>query len=845
MRISCSERSTFLGRKPRFLVQIVVTAVILLARVPGPTNSPAVLSAQSAFATFYVSPSGNDANPGTQAAPFRTLERARTAVRSVNVGMSGPVLVYLRDGVHTLTSTLTFGAQDSGMNGFQVVYAAYPGEKPVISGGQAITGWTADGSGRYRASVGTLRFRQLYVNGKRAVRARTPDAGSYYQLRSFDEGGRRLEVAANEVGNWQRLNQVEMITLGKGVNQSNLRIASITTSGSSAFVTGSDPERSRLFQQGYPIKEPLRPYYFENALEFLTTAGEWYLNTTTNEVIYQPRPGENMATVSVVAPRLEQVVNITGTLDTPVHDLEFRGVTFEHSTWLTPNSEGYVGDQASIVFTQPLPSDQIASYPGHRLPAGVHVEAANKIRFERNVFRNMGASALNFYRGVNDSTVIGNVITGVSGSGISVDLNLEGNPSDTRKICRRNVLSNNYISQTGRDYYQTVGIMLGYTDGSIVEHNELSDMPYSGITVGWGWANRDNAARNNIVRYNNITGVLNTMADGGGIYTLSKQPGTLIAENYVHDIVRTAIAGGYNISGIYLDEGSDLITVRDNVLVNTGDRTLFQNANGPSNTFSNNSGTSSTTISNSGLVAAYRDIRPGAPAPPPSQPLTAAFAFDEAAGTSAADASGMGRTATLVNGAGWAAGRYGGAVNLDGVDDYVTVASPGLPTGDFTLEAWVFLDQIRAFQTIMESLDGLGGPELELDIVTGGRLAVWSNGSQRLTTSSSIPAGAWAHVALTRSGNTLQAYINGSAAGPTGSDGNALSFGGCPLLIGVDADSGCTASLNGFLDGRVDNVRIYNRALSGAEIQSNMNTAVQSGTTPTAPAAPQNLKIIR
>jgi hypothetical protein len=834
------------------MVQIAVTAAILLAEVPGAMNSAAVVSAQSAFATFYVSPSGNDANPGTEAAPFRTLERARTAVRSVNAGMSGPVIVYLRGGVYTLTSTLTFGAQDSGMNGFQVVYAAYPGETPVISGGQAITGWTADGSGRFRASVGTLRFRQLYVNGKRAVRARTPDAGSYYQLRSFDEGGRRLEVAANQVGNWQRLNQVEMITLGKGVNQSNLRIASITTSGSSAFVTGQDPERSRLFQQGYPIKEPGRPFYFENALEFLTTAGEWYLNTSTNEVTYQPRPGEDMATAVVVAPRLEQVVNITGTLDNPVHDLEFRGLTFEHSTWLTPNSEGYIGDQASVVFTQPLPSDEIASYPGHRLPAGVHVEAANKIRFERNVFRNMGASALNFYLGVNDSTIIGNLITGVSGSGISIDLNLEGNPADTRKICRRNVISNNYISQTGRDYYQTVGIMLGYTDGTIVEHNELSDMPYSGITVGWGWENRANAARNNIVRYNNVSDVLNMMADGGGIYTLSRQPGTLIAENYVHDIVRTSIQGGYNISGIYLDEGSDLITVRDNVLQNTGDRALFQNGNGPSNTFSNNSGSSPTTIANAGLVAAYHDIRPGSspapsppPPPPPTSPLTAAYAFDDGAGTSAADASGMGRTGTLVNGAGWGAGRYGGAVALDGVDDYVMVPSPGLPTGDFTMEAWIFLDQVASFQTIMESLDGLGGPELEFNIVTGGRLEVWSNGAKRLTTSSSMPVGAWTHVALTRSGSTLRAYINASAASQTGTDGTTLSFASCPLLIGVDADSGCTASLNGFLKGRVDNVRIYNRALSASEIQTNMNSGVQPGTSIPPPAAPQNLRIIR
>jgi hypothetical protein len=117
--------------------------------------------------------------------------------------------------------------------------------------------------------------------------------------------------------------------------------------------------------------------------------------------------------------------------------------------------------------------------------------------------------------GTHDNEFVGNVITDVSGSGVSVDLNLEGDPADSRKISRNDVIRNNYIEKTGRDYYQTVGIMAGYTEGLVIEHNELHDMPYSGISVGWGWANVDNAARNNLVRYNRIRDVLNTMSDGG------------------------------------------------------------------------------------------------------------------------------------------------------------------------------------------------------------------------------------------------------------------------------------------------------------------------------------------
>ena len=127
----------------------------------------------------------------------------------------------------------------------------------MLSGGQRLNGWVAAGSGLYKAPAGGLRFRQIYVNGARAIRARTPDQGQYYQLQGWDVGGRRVQVSKGEVGNWQRLNQVEMVILGKGVNQSNSRISSITTSGSTSYVTALEPERTRLFQQSYPQRNPL------------------------------------------------------------------------------------------------------------------------------------------------------------------------------------------------------------------------------------------------------------------------------------------------------------------------------------------------------------------------------------------------------------------------------------------------------------------------------------------------------------------------------------------------------------------------------------------------------------
>jgi hypothetical protein len=583
------------------------------------------VAAASAQVAYYVSPLGNDWNPGTELQPFKTLEKARDAVRTLNGRMMNDITIYLRGGEYQLCMPVVFDQRDSGTNRFTVIYRAYPGERPVVTGGQRITGWKATTNGLYKASVRTaqpapctpsdnsrpnqLQFRQLYVNGHRAVRARTPNTGEYYRLKSWDTLNRRVEINRSEISDWERLNQVEMIILGKGANQGNLRIASFSPAGTSAFVVPLEPERTRMFAQEYPPKES-RPYYFENAIEFLDAPGEWYLDATTQELFYKPRPGEDLTSAVVVAPRVETLVRIQSTLDAPAHHIQFHGLTFEHTIWLLPNSEGFIGDQASIAFTQRLPTDQVTSYPGDRLPAAFHLESASNIRLERNTFQHLGGSAINLYAAAQDNALIGNVITDVSGSGISLDLNLEGNPTDARKVSRRNFISNNYITGIGRDYYQSVGIMAGYTDTTVIEHNELTDMPYSAISVGWGWADVPNAARNNVVSYNKISNVLNMMADGGGIYTLSRQPGTQIVGNHIYDLRRPPTAGGFTNGGIFLDDGSNLITVQDNVLHNVEDMNVKLNNTGTGNVIRNNDVLSLQVLTNAGLEPGYRDIRP-------------------------------------------------------------------------------------------------------------------------------------------------------------------------------------------------------------------------------------------
>src|SRR5439155_13926147 len=132
-------------------------------------------------ATFFVSPSGNDSNSGSEQAPFRTLDRARSAVRTINANMSGDIYIYLRNGRYYLSNSFLLDLRDSGTNGHKVIYSSYPGETASISGGTSITGWVPIGGGVYKAPFYGRAFRQLYVNNKRAIRARNPNVGNYYR----------------------------------------------------------------------------------------------------------------------------------------------------------------------------------------------------------------------------------------------------------------------------------------------------------------------------------------------------------------------------------------------------------------------------------------------------------------------------------------------------------------------------------------------------------------------------------------------------------------------------------------------------------------------------------------
>jgi hypothetical protein len=529
-----------------------------------------------AATTYYVSTAGDDNNSGTSPdAPFLTIEKARDVVRTVNGSMSGDIYVYLRGGTYYTANGLAFGISDSGMNGYNVIYKAYNGEIPIISGGTKITGWTLYDSAKniYKATIdASLDFRQIYVGGQRAIRARIPNLtdsvtfASYYQAISSNP----FTVNASEISNWDNLNHVECVWISHW-HQKRARIESYSEIGSEATITFKSPEKDDAVLN-HSSQNPTY-YYFENAYEFLDQEGEWYLDKGTHTLYYKPRAGEVMSSVEVIVPQAENVITLTGTPSIYIHNIIFDGITFECSNWTKPNTNGYLNWQDGLQLT----TDGSSIVPGM-----VQMDYAKSIIFERNVFRNSGAHGLVTVHNTTGNTIVGNVFTDLAGGGIYI------NAANDSGASRYDIIKYNVVEKPGQVYSDCIGILATRVAHMTIEHNMIRNCPYSGINIGWSWNDSDQGCHDNEVRYNRIYNVMQLHDDGGGIYSLGRMDASNFHHNYVSGIAPSAYNGGYSIVGIYLDNGSCHKTVENNVFDSTTAAFLAVNPPNYHNTFQNN-----------------------------------------------------------------------------------------------------------------------------------------------------------------------------------------------------------------------------------------------------------------
>ena len=557
--------------------------------------------ALAAPTTLYASPSG--AGTTCSSAQPCSLSGAQAAVRSLNDAMSDDIVVQLADGVYRLSAPFRLTAEDSGSNGHEVVWQAAPSARPAISGARAVTGWTLADAGRniWRAEVGAgTDTRQLYVNGAIATRARTQVNRS--DLTATSTGLRFTTSALGYLNNVADQSRIQL----ESVNSFTDRYVSVQSIAGN-FITMQQPGwNNNTF--GYDtFSSPHRagPLYLTNAYEFLDSPGEWYLNRGTGVLYYAPPAGQTMSNVSVELPTLQSLVNVGGTYDAPAHHIRFQGITFTGTSWLAPSSnQGFADQQTGAYLTgtwswpalsacqQGCTQFEAARPHWNQMPAAVQVSAANAITFSGSQFVNLGQMAVGIGNdanahasgvglGASNITVTGSEIARSSAGGIVVGgVRADAHhPSDPRMVNRDITISNNRIHDLGIEYRGNVSVLTTYVTNATMSHNEVYNMPYSGMSIGYGWganepggsnqyANRGlynyqpryttaTTASNNRLVGNYIHDVMQQMTDGGCIYTLSWNPGAQITGNHCQ---RT---NGW--FGLYFDEGSKYFTATTNV----------------------------------------------------------------------------------------------------------------------------------------------------------------------------------------------------------------------------------------------------------------------------------------
>jgi hypothetical protein len=593
---------------------------------------------------LWVSPAGNDNNPGTSEQPFASVARAQQKARELraaaNTNDTGPSEIILRAGIYPLRTTFNLRPEDSGTETHPMVITAAPGETPVLSGGAEIGGWKLAGrvSGLPKFARGNVwvadipkvngrpfEFRQLWVNDSKAIRARAPNEENLERLVAWDKTNQVATIPLSALVGIKKSEGLEMI-VDQVWEIAVLRVKSIRTKGTNALITFNQPESNLEFQHPWP---PIivntnyhAPFFLANVIQFLDSPGEWFEDVREGKIYYWPREGEDLKHASGFAPVLETLADVEGTPDKPVTNIEFKGITFSHTTWLRPSEQGHVPLQAGMFM---LDAKKLSpkGTPYHRgldnlawigrPPGAVAVKNADHVVFKNCTFEHLASAGLDFQSGTHDDSIEGCIFEGIGGNGIQlgkfsdadVETHFPYNPADEREICARERISNNLVTDCGNEDWGCVGIGIGYARNISIEHNEVFNLPYTGISVGWGWTKATNCMSGNMIVANHVHHVGQRLGDLGGIYTLSVQPGTVIAENSISDIQPSPyVPDPEHWFYLYLDEGSSFITVRDNWCPA---EKFLKNANGPGNEWSNNGPQVSDKIKNAaGLEPAFK-----------------------------------------------------------------------------------------------------------------------------------------------------------------------------------------------------------------------------------------------
>ena len=561
---------------------LLVLVILISSCTPGTSNRSCTLD-------YWVSTLGDDAGNGSIASPFKTIDKARLAVRGNGQKGLCTINVNIKGGVYTLQQPIAFDAQDSGSPQNKVVYKAESGNNSpvIISGGLAVTDFTCN-SNLCMATVPNLPAgimpRQFYVDESRAIRARS-NPGQSVNLNYIRVPNGYTQILPQPFSNPEL---IEAVTTTQW-KMMRCPVASLT--GGTLIMQNPCWNNANT----YPVPWNFQILsWLENAPEFLNYPGSdnmWFLNPNSKELLY--KNGNVNPPKSAVLPVLENLIILNGQPGSPVSNITFQELVFSYATWLEPNSNnGYVADQSGNIL---LGAKYESNLIGHqqivyKTPGNISLKYARNISFMRNKFTHLGGVALDIGTGSQNNNVIDNIFTDISSAAIQIGgVSKEDIRPAREQQTSNNLVKNNNISYTGQDYYDSAAIFVGFTTGTVITHNTISHTPWSSIAIGWGWGLFDKGgfpglphatpnmwgeyttptiASNNKITSNKFSYFLEQLWDGGAIYTNGAQGqgfsnGLLIELNVAQN---KRVNAGSNI--YYTDGGSQYITINQNVSLN-------------------------------------------------------------------------------------------------------------------------------------------------------------------------------------------------------------------------------------------------------------------------------------
>jgi parallel beta-helix repeat protein len=494
---------------------------------------------------YYVSPTGNDNWTGTRAdsiagkadGPFASLPKALSTARSTRARKSGPIRIELRGGVYQITKPVELGSEDSNLT-----IKAYKREKPILSGGVPIRNWSVTTGGGWEAHAPNgVTPVSIFVNGERRHRP-TPSEAPYVIDEALprtadckDKGSDTFKFVAGDLKpNWYHLQDVEVKTIHIW-GASRLRIKSINPETHTVTFTGST-----RYDAGWATFEKGYRYTVENVREAMRP-GDFYVDSISKILSYMPIKEETPTKTEVIVPITEQLIVLN-----QVNNVIFDGITFQNTCYQTP-TDGRNFPQADA-----------------DLSGMIKATACDNVKIQNCKLRNGDIYGIDLGKGCRNCTVENCQITDLGAGGIRIG-SFEYEPDESR-VAGYNTIRNNLLARLDRVHPAGIGVFIGHSPYNKVEHNDIEDLFYTGISIGWSWGYGNSNSHHNRIAYNHISKIgQGLLSDMGGIYLLGVAPGTVIENNLIHDVVSYSYGGW----GIYLDEGSSNVKVQNNVVYRT------------------------------------------------------------------------------------------------------------------------------------------------------------------------------------------------------------------------------------------------------------------------------------